>query len=94
MKEKKEDTTWSIKHEGKLNPNNTIFTNNKYKELVSKLKKVDDSIKIDEDMGALISDCCNGSCLTEPIEDSVAIVGICSICGDWGDFIYEKDLEE
>ncbi len=43
-KEQKVDTTWSIKHEGKLNPNNIIFSDNKYREMVEKLKKVDESL--------------------------------------------------
>lgn len=91
MKEKK-DTTWSIQHEGPLNPGNIIFTSNKYKELYETLKKVNDSIG-DIDRGALISNCCNGSCITEPIDDDPP-VGICSVCKDWTDFIYENDLED
>ena len=38
------DKAWSVKHEGKFNPDNIIFTSNKYKELVEKLKKVDNNL--------------------------------------------------
>ena len=38
-------TAWSIKHEGHLNPNNIIFKDDKYKELVETLKKVDNSLR-------------------------------------------------
>ena len=37
-------TTWSIKHEGHLNLNNIIFKDDKYKELVKTLKKVDNNL--------------------------------------------------
>lgn len=45
IEDTKQDTTWSIKHEGHLNRNNIIFHNNKYKELYQEMKKVDDKIK-------------------------------------------------
>tara|TARA_R100000781_G_C4060350_1_gene120798 strand:+ start:79 stop:258 length:180 start_codon:yes stop_codon:yes gene_type:complete len=38
-------TTWSIKHEGHLNPNNIIFKDDKYKELYQEIKKYNDYIK-------------------------------------------------
>ena len=41
----KVDTTWDINVEGKLNRNNIIFHTNKYKRLISKCKKYNDSIK-------------------------------------------------
>tara|TARA_R100000458_G_C8251847_1_gene228665 strand:- start:853 stop:1119 length:267 start_codon:yes stop_codon:yes gene_type:complete len=45
IEDTKQDTTWSIKHEGHLNRNNIIFHDNKYKELYEKMKKVDDKLK-------------------------------------------------
>jgi hypothetical protein len=39
------DKTWSIKHEGYLNPNNIIFRDIKYLELVKEMKKVNDKLK-------------------------------------------------
>ena len=45
IEDTKQDTTWSIKHEGHLNRNNIIFHDNKYKELYQEMKKVDDKIK-------------------------------------------------
>ncbi len=89
---KKKDRTWSIKHEGPLNPNNIIFTDNKYKEMYERLEKENNSIG-SEDRGLLISSCCNGNCVTEPIDDDPP-VGLCSVCRDWTDFIYENDLED
>jgi hypothetical protein len=38
------DKTWSIKHEGYLNPNNIIFRDKKYSELVKEMKKVNDKL--------------------------------------------------
>ena len=40
---KKIDKTWSIKHEGKLNPNNIIF-NKKYIEFSKMLKEENDKL--------------------------------------------------
>tara|TARA_Y100000768_G_scaffold142371_1_gene106068 strand:- start:10723 stop:11007 length:285 start_codon:yes stop_codon:yes gene_type:complete len=92
---KKQDTTWSIKHEGKLNPNNIIFTN-KYKELSQKLKEVDDSIKEihDEDPGLLVCTVCNtGSNPAGHAEEFGDVwIAYCHGCGDYGEFIYEKYL--
>ena len=34
----KEDTTWSIKHEGHLNRNNIIFKDPKFKDMVNRAK--------------------------------------------------------
>ncbi len=45
IEDTKQDTTWSIKHEGHLNRNNIIFHDNKYKELYEEMKKVDDKLK-------------------------------------------------
>jgi len=45
IEDTKEDTTWSIKHEGHLNKNNIIFHDNKYQELYQKMKKVNDKLK-------------------------------------------------
>tara|TARA_R100000353_G_scaffold33511_2_gene26880 strand:- start:3869 stop:4150 length:282 start_codon:yes stop_codon:yes gene_type:complete len=90
----KKDTTWSIKHEGKLNPNNIIFSN-KYKELSEKLKEVDDSIKqIEDDPGLLVCTICNtGSNPAGHAEEFGDIwVAYCHGCGDYGEFVYEKDL--
>ena len=39
------DTTWDIRVEGKLNKNNIIFKDKKYKELYLGMKKVDDKLK-------------------------------------------------
>ena len=39
------DTTWDIRVEGKLNKNNIIFKDKKYKELYLDMKKVDDKLK-------------------------------------------------
>lgn len=41
----KKDTEWDIRVEGKLNPNNIIFRDKKYKKLVESLKKYDESLK-------------------------------------------------
>jgi hypothetical protein len=40
-----EDKSFSIKDEGHLNPNNIIFKDKKYKELVDSLKPYDKSLK-------------------------------------------------
>jgi len=45
IEDTKQDTTWSIKHEGHLNKNNIIFHDNKYQELYQKMKKVNDKLK-------------------------------------------------
>ena len=99
MKEKK-DTKWSIKQEGKLNPNNIIFKN-KYKELYEKMKKVDNKIKenreaieAEEDPGLLVCTVCNtGSNPGGHAEEFGDIwVAYCHGCGDYGEFVYEKDL--
>lgn len=96
MNEKK----WSIKHEGKLNPNNIVF-NNKYKELYEKMKKVDDkikenteAIKEEEDPGLLVCTVCNtGSNPAGHAEEFGDLwIAYCHGCGDYGEFIYEKDL--
>ena len=80
---------------GKLNPNNIIFTN-KYKELSQKLKEVDDSIKEihDEDPGLLVCTVCNtGSNPAGHAEEFGDVwIAYCHGCGDYGEFIYEKDL--
>ena len=39
------DTAWDIRVEGKLNKNNIIFKDKKYKELYLDMKKVDDKLK-------------------------------------------------
>ena len=39
------DTTWDIRVERKLNKNNIIFKDKKYKELYLDMKKVDDKLK-------------------------------------------------
>ena len=90
------DKSWSIKHEGKLNPNNIIFSN-KYKEVYEKMKEVDDSIKKvneDDDPGLLVCTVCNtGSNPAGHAEEFGDIwVAYCHGCGDYGEFIYEKDL--
>ncbi len=61
-------------------------------EVLARLEKENNSIG-SEDRGLLISSCCNGNCVTEPIDDDPP-VGICSVCRDWTDFIYENDLED
>ena len=38
------DKTWSIKHEGYLNPNNIIFRDKKYSELVKEMKEINDKL--------------------------------------------------
>ena len=45
IEDTKQDTTWSIKHEGHLNKNNIIFHDNKYQELYQNVKKVNDKLK-------------------------------------------------
>tara|TARA_R100000479_G_scaffold53543_2_gene25336 strand:- start:279 stop:566 length:288 start_codon:yes stop_codon:yes gene_type:complete len=90
------DKSWSIKHEGKLNPNNIIFSN-KYKEVYKKMKEVDDSIKKvneDDDPGLLVCTVCNtGSNPAGHAEEFGDIwIAYCHGCGDYGEFIYEKDL--
>ena len=40
-----EDTAWSIKKEGHLNPNNIIFQDKKYVKTYETMKEVDDKIK-------------------------------------------------
>jgi hypothetical protein len=90
------DKSWSIKHEGKLNPNNIIFSN-KYKKVYEKMKEVDDSIKKvneDDDPGLLVCTVCNtGSNPAGHAEEFGDIwVAYCHGCGDYGEFIYEKDL--
>lgn len=90
------DKSWSIKHEGKLNPNNIIFSN-KYKEVYEKMKEVDDSIKKvneDDDPGLLVCTVCNtGSNPAGHAEEFGDIwIAYCHGCGDYGEFIYEKDL--
>ena len=40
-----DDKSFSIKDEGHLNPNNIIFKDKKYKELVDSLKPYDKSLK-------------------------------------------------
>ena len=44
MKNKPIEKTWSVKHEGHLNPNNIIFRDKKYLELVKEMKKIDDKL--------------------------------------------------
>ena len=89
------DKTWSIKHEGKLNPNNIVF-NNKYKELYTKLKKVDDSIKQihQDDPGLLVCTICNTGSNPAGHADKCDDIWIayCNGCGDYGEFVHEKDL--
>jgi hypothetical protein len=90
------DKSWSIKHEGKLNPNNIIFSN-KYKEVYEKMKEIDDSIKKvneDDDPGLLVCTVCNtGSNPAGHAEEFGDIwIAYCHGCGDYGEFIYEKDL--
>ena len=45
IEHEKIDTTWDIRVEGKLNKNNIIFKDKKYKELYLDMKKVDDKLK-------------------------------------------------
>jgi len=45
IEDTKEDTTWSVKHEGHLNRNNIIFHTNKYQKLYQKTKKYNNFIK-------------------------------------------------
>ena len=90
------DKSWSIKHEGKLNPNNIVF-NNKYKIVYEKMKKVDDSIKKVnkyDDPGLLVCTVCNtGSNPAGHAEEFGDVwIAYCHGCGDYGEFIYEKDL--
>lgn len=91
----KKDTTWSIKHEGKLNPNNIIFTN-KYKELYKQLKKVDDTIVQvnNNDPGLLVCTVCNTGSNPAGHADKCDDIWIayCNGCSDYGEFVYEKDL--
>tara|TARA_B100001250_G_scaffold413981_1_gene450073 strand:+ start:64 stop:381 length:318 start_codon:yes stop_codon:yes gene_type:complete len=97
-KKKATDKTWSIKHEGKLNPDNIIFTNNKYKELISNCKKVDDNIKnnrvaLEEDPGDLVCIICNTGSgpSSEPMDCGDEIyLAMCNGCKDWGEFVYEN----
>ena len=90
------DKSWSIKHEGKLNPNNIIFSN-KYKQVYEKMKKVDDSIKKvneDDDPGLLVCTVCNtGSNPAGHAEEFGDVwIAYCHGCGDYGEFIYENYL--
>ena len=41
----KKDKAWDIRLEKKLNPNNIIFRDKKYADLVREMKKVDDELK-------------------------------------------------
>ena len=90
------DKSWSIKHEGKLNPNNIIFSN-KYKKVYEKMKEVDDSIKKvneNDDPGLLVCTVCNtGSNPAGHAEEFGDVwIAYCYGCGDYGEFIYEKYL--
>lgn len=50
---------------------------------------------MEEDKGNLVCVICtNGSPQTEPIEDGDIYIALCSGCKDWGEFMYEKDLED
>ena len=50
---------------------------------------------MEEDRGNLVCVICtNGSPQSEPLEDDNKFIAMCSGCKDWGEFIYEKDMEE
>jgi|TARA_R100000656_G_scaffold123896_1_gene100982 hypothetical protein len=50
---------------------------------------------MEEDRGNLVCVICtNGSPQSEPLEDDNKFIAMCSGCKDWGEFMYEKDMEE
>ena len=48
----------------------------------------------DEDKGLLVCTICtNGSPQSEPMEDDDKFIAMCGGCKDWGEFVYESELE-
>ena len=48
----------------------------------------------DEDKGLLVCIVCtNGSPQSEPVEDNNKFIAMCNGCKDWGEFVYESELE-
>lgn len=48
----------------------------------------------DEDKGLLVCIVCtNGSPQSEPVEDDDKFIAMCNGCKDWGEFVYESELE-
>ena len=48
----------------------------------------------DEDKGLLVCTICtNGSPQSEPVEDNDKFIAMCNGCKDWGEFVYESELE-
>jgi len=58
-------------------------------------ENIDHLIEHSEDRGVLVCVICtNGSPQSEPLEDGNKFIAMCSGCKDWGEFMYEKDMEE
>jgi len=49
----------------------------------------------DEDKGLLVCVICNTSSnpSSEPMEDDDKFIAMCGGCKDWGEFVYESELE-
>ena len=48
----------------------------------------------DEDKGLLVCVVCTGgSPQSEPVEDNDKFIAMCNGCKDWGEFVYESELE-
>ena len=49
----------------------------------------------DEDKGLLVCVICNTSSnpSSEPMEDDDKFIAMCGGCQDWGEFVYESELE-
>ena len=49
----------------------------------------------DEDKGLLVCVVCNtgSNPSTEPMEDDDKFIAMCGGCKDWGEFVYESELE-
>ncbi len=50
----------------------------------------------DEDKGLLVCVVCNtgSNPSSEPMEDDDKFIAMCGGCQDWGEFVYESELEE
>lgn len=49
----------------------------------------------DQDKGNLVCTICtNGKPQSEPVETDDMYIAMCSGCKDWGEFVYENELED
>jgi len=49
----------------------------------------------EEDKGNLVCTICtNGKPQSEPMKDNNIYIAMCSGCKDWGEFVYENELED